>query len=32
MEVTHTILMFDAIALVGIMFASAVYLYKHKYH
>ena len=32
MEVTHTILIFDVIALVGIMVASTVYLYKHKVH
>jgi len=32
MEITHTILIFDVIALVGIMFTSAVYLYKHKFH
>ena len=30
MEVTHTILFFDVIALVGIMLASAVYMYRHK--
>ena len=32
MEVTHTILIFDVIALVGIMIASTVYLHKHKFH
>jgi len=32
MEVTHTILIFDIIALMGIMIASTVYLYKNKFH
>jgi hypothetical protein len=32
MEITQTILIFDAIALVGIMVSSAIYLYRHKYH
>jgi len=32
MEVTHTILIFDIIALVGIMIASTMYLYKNKFH
>jgi|GEM_PF-3189273 len=32
MEITQTILVFDVIALVGIMIASAVYLYRHKTH
>ncbi len=32
MEITHTILVFDVIALMGIMISSAVYLYRHKFH
>ncbi len=32
MEVTHTILVFDVIALMGIIVSSAVYLYRHKIH
>ncbi len=32
MDVTNTILIFDVIALLGIMISSAVYLYHHKYH
>jgi len=32
MEATHTIIIFDVIALVGIMLTSAIYLYKHKFH
>lgn len=30
MEITQTILIFDVIALVGIMIASAIYMYRHK--
>ncbi len=32
MEITHSILVFDVIALMGIMVSSAVYLYRHKTH
>jgi hypothetical protein len=31
MEITQTILIFDVIALVGIMVSSAVYLYRNQY-
>lgn len=30
MEITQTILVFDVIALVGIMISSAIYMYRHK--
>ncbi len=30
MDITQTILIFDVIALVGIMISSAVYMYRHK--
>ena len=32
MEITQTIIIFDVIALVGIMLTSAVYLHRHKFH
>ncbi len=32
MEITHTILVFDVIALIGIIVSSAVYMYRHKVH
>lgn len=32
MEITQTIIIFDVIALVGIMLVSAAYMCRHKFH